>query len=550
VKLGFDGSANWLIWGAISVMVFYAFKNAFLIFHYYLQIRLPHEANVRVSAALLRGYLTTDYSFHFDRNSAEVIRNLTSSVDIVFRTVLHNAVTLISEAMIALAVLGVLFAASPGGALLAGGLLSILAWLMFRLTQKRATRWGIRVQALAKEVLKVISQGLGAIKEVKVMHREYYFLEQHQRLREQQSRVLSFYETFQSIPQFSLEALFTILLGGLIILITLQGGDHAVTVPLLGLYGYAGFRLLPALARIAAKVQRLNFGSAAVNQVYGDYVRLAKMPQPSSSEIAPMSFTREIRVDGICYTYPNGHRSALNQVSFVVPHGASVAVVGPSGGGKSTLIDILLGLLLPSSGRVLVDGADTALALRPWQRNLGYVPQTPYLLDDTLRRNIAFGVGDVDVDDAAVADAVRMAQLGELVQSLPHGLDTEVGERGIRLSGGQRQRIVIARALYRRSAVLIFDEATSELDQQTEREITTAIAALAGEKTVIIIAHRIATVRNCDLIVFLVEGRVVDIGSYDELLARNPGFRRLALTDEGSPAGMERAPGALPLIGS
>jgi ABC-type multidrug transport system fused ATPase/permease subunit len=258
-----------------------------------------------------------------------------------------------------------------------------------------------------------------------------------------------------------------------------------------------------------------------------------------------MPFTRDIRIDRVSYTYPKGNRAVLNHVSLAVPYGASVAVVGPSGGGKSTLIDILLGLLLPNSGSVLVDGVDTATSLRAWQSNLGYVPQTPYLLDDTLRRNIAFGVADAKVDEAAVADAVRMAQLTDLVASLPKGLDTEVGERGIRLSGGQRQRIVIARALYRRSAVLIFDEATSELDNQTEREITAAIDALAGQKTIIIIAHRITTVRNCDFIVFLVEGLVADVGSYEELLARNPDFRRLALTEEESPAGVERGQHAL-----
>jgi ATP-binding cassette subfamily C protein len=332
----------------------------------------------------------------------------------------------------------------------------------------------------------------------------------------------------------SLEALFACLLGGLIILVTLQGRDHATIVPLLGLYGYAGFRLLPALARVAAKLQRLNFGSAAVNQVYEDYVHLAKAPKLPASDVAPLPFAREIRFDAVSYTYPGGSRLALKDISLVVPYGASVAIVGPSGGGKSTLVDILLGLLVPDSGRILVDGVDTATSIRAWQRNLGYVPQTPYLLDDTLRRNIAFGVPDADIDEQAVAEAVRMAQLTDLVASLPNGLDSAIGERGIRLSGGQRQRIVIARALYPRPAMLILDEATSELDNLTEREIGAAIDALAGQKTILIVAHRMTTVRNCDVIVFLVEGRIADMGRYDELVARNPNFGRLALADENA----------------
>jgi ATP-binding cassette, subfamily B, bacterial PglK len=534
-KLGYDGSPAWLIGCAIAVVAFYVVKNAFLVVHYYLQVRLPHDAYVRVSTELLRGYLTTDYSFHFDRNSAESVRNLINSVDVVFRTVLLNAVTLINELLVVIAVICVLLVASPENAILAAGATCVLAWMLLRLTQSRVTRWGLQVQSLAKDILKVINQGLGAIKEVKVSHREDYFINQYYRLRRRQSRVMSFYETFQSLPLFALEALFTSLVGVLIIVITLQGGNHATTVPLLGLYGYAGFRLLPALARIAAKLQRLGFGSAAVNQVYNDYMQLRKQPAASLPDVAPLPFTREIRFDEVTYSYPRGNRTALNGISLTIPYGHSIGIVGPSGGGKSTLVDILLGLLSPDSGRVLVDGVDSATSIRAWRRNLGYVPQSPYLLDETLRRNIAFGVPDADIDEQALAEALRMAQLNDLVDSLPKGLDTEIGERGVRLSGGQRQRIVIARALYRQPTVLVFDEATSELDNLTESEIAAEIDALSGDKTIVVIAHRMTTVRNCDVIVFLVEGRIADLGSYDELLARNTEFSKLALTDNSRP---------------
>jgi ABC-type multidrug transport system fused ATPase/permease subunit len=536
VKLGYNGSATWLIGCSIGVMVFYAIKNVFLIFHYYLQVKLPHDAYVRVATALLRGYLTTGYSFHFDRNSAESVRNLMTSVDVVFRTVLLNAVTLINELMVVIAVICVLLIASPQMAIVAASAMCVLAWVMLRLTQSNVTKWGLQIQSLTKEILKVINQGLGAVKEIKVLQRENYFLDRYRKLRERQSKVMSYYETFQSLPLFTLEALFTFLVGGLIIVITIQGGDHATTIPLLGLYGYAGFRLLPALARIAAKLQRLGFGSAAVNQVYADYVQLTKGPPLSSLEVAPLPFAREIRIEDVTYTYPKGSRPALSNVSLTIPYGSSVGIVGPSGGGKSTLVDLLLGLLPPDAGHVRVDGIETATSVRAWQRNLGYVPQSPYLLDDTLTRNIAFGVLDSEIDKQAVTEAVRMAQLDDLVASLPKGLDTEIGERGVRLSGGQRQRIVIARALYRQPAVLVFDEATSELDNLTELEIAAEIDALAGEKTIIVIAHRMTSVRNCDVIVFLVEGRVADIGTYDELLERNPEFSKLTLTDNIKPS--------------
>jgi ATP-binding cassette subfamily C protein len=503
---------------------------------------MPQDAYVQVSSALLRGYLSADYEFHFHRNSAEIIRNLTNSVDIVFRTVLHNAVTLISEALVVCAMLAVVVVTMSLEGLLAAGVLAAVSWAIFRLSQNRVTAWGLQVQDLAKKLLKVIQQSLGAIKEVRVMQREEHFLAEYLRLRSRQSRLMAYYETVQNVPLLSLEALFALLLGGLVLMMTVRGSELASAIPILALYGYVGIRLLPSLARIAAKLQRLGFGAAAVDQVYTDYARLCRTRSEGDDPGKDLAFAREIRFEEVAYAYPGSARQALNGLSMRIPRGKSFGIVGASGSGKSTAMDILLGLLEPSSGRVTVDGVDVAAATRAWQRNLGYVPQSAYLLDDTLRRNIAFGVADERIDETAVAEAVRMAQLESLVASLPHGLDTEIGERGVRLSGGQRQRIVIARALYRRPAVLVFDEATSELDNRTELEIGAAIGALAGERTVVIVAHRMATVQNCDAVAFLVDGRVADCGRFEELLSRNVAFRRLALAAAGDAVGDDGGP--------
>lgn len=545
VSLGIDGSRHWLIACAAGVMVFYATKNAFLVLHYYLQVRMPQDAFVQVSSALLRGYLTANYEFHFHRNSAEIVRNLINSVDIVFRTVLHNAVTLVSEALVVCAMLAVVIVTMSLEGLVAAGALAALAWGIFRLSQNRVTAWGLQVQDLAKRLLKVIQQSLGAIKEVRVMQREDHFLANYLALRRQQSRLMAFYETVQNIPLLSLESLFALLLGGLVIFMTLRGNELTSAIPVLALYGYVGIRLLPSLARIAAKLQRLGFGAAAVEQVHADYVRFCGGRTDHEDPGRSFPFERDIMFDHVVYSYPESARRALDGLTMRISRGTSFGIVGASGGGKSTSVDILLGLLKPSSGRVLVDGVDIATAPRAWQRNLGYVPQSAYLLDDTLRRNIAFGLADDLIDEGAVAEAVRIAQLGPLVASLPRGLDTEIGERGVRLSGGQRQRIVIARALYRRPAVLVFDEATSELDNRTEAEIGAAIGSLAGERTVVIVAHRMATVRNCDSIAFLVDGRVVDCGRFEELVARNPEFRQLALAaQDGAAEEASRSRGA------
>jgi ABC-type multidrug transport system fused ATPase/permease subunit len=230
----------------------------------------------------------------------------------------------------------------------------------------------------------------------------------------------------------------------------------------------------------------------------------------------------------VSYTYADEADPVLVDVDLTIARGESIGIVGPSSAGKSTLIDLLLGLLTPTRGRITVDGRDVAGALRSWQRHIGYVAQEPFVLDDTLRRNVAFGVGDAEIDDQRVTAALRLAQLGEFVVGLPAGLDTMLGERGTRLSGGQRQRVAIARALYDEPEVLVFDEATSALDTPTERELIAALEALRGVKTLVVIAHRLTTVRHCDRLAVLRDGRLAAVGPWDELLARDAGFRALA----------------------
>jgi ATP-binding cassette subfamily C protein len=241
-----------------------------------------------------------------------------------------------------------------------------------------------------------------------------------------------------------------------------------------------------------------------------------------------ITFTDRVDIAHLSYTYDGSPRPVLSDISLTIRHGETIGIVGPTGAGKSTLIDLLLGLLSPSAGHIFSDGQDIALFSRSWRKKIGYVPQSIFLIDDTIRRNIALGMEDNEINERQVWNAIRLAQLEHYVHSLPLGLNTIVGERGVRLSGGQRQRIAIARALYHDPELLMFDEATSALDNQTEREVIQAIETLRGKKTLVIVAHRLSTVRACDLLVFLKEGRIVDHGAFDELLTRNEDFRRLA----------------------
>jgi ATP-binding cassette subfamily C protein len=276
--------------------------------------------------------------------------------------------------------------------------------------------------------------------------------------------------------------------------------------------------------------------SPAVERVSELLVQFEAARQPDGEPAQPMRFERQIDLEAVSFRYDGTSAPVLEDVSLTIRRGESIGVVGPTGAGKSTLIDVVLGLLAPTSGRITVDGVDIAGAPRAWQRLIGYVPQAAFLFDDTIARNVALGVATADIDPTRLAEALRMAQLSDFVASLPDGVATQIGERGIRLSGGQRQRVAIARAIYRQPEVLVFDEATAALDNQTERELSRAIEALRGQKTIILIAHRLTTVQSCDALVFLRAGRVEAIGPYDQLVADNPDFRAMAALPPEAPA--------------
>jgi ATP-binding cassette subfamily C protein len=294
----------------------------------------------------------------------------------------------------------------------------------------------------------------------------------------------------------------------------------------LALFAYAGFRAVPSANRIMLNVGYLREGRPYARAVAADFGTLRGTAARPHGPEPTVEFRESLACEHVTFAYEASAHRALHDVNLRIRRGESVGIVGPTGSGKSTLVDVLLGLLRPTSGRVLLDGDDLAGHERAWQRLIGYVPQDPYLLDDTLRRNIAFGIPDALIDEQRLLRACTLAQLDDFVRQLPEALETSIGEDGVRLSGGQRQRIAIARALYQDPAVLVFDEATAALDNQTEREVTRAIAAVHGERTVIVIAHRLSTVAACDRLIFLQEGRIAAVGRYDDLM-RNPGFRAM-----------------------
>ncbi len=532
--LGAPGSRELLLSLTLLLMAFYLVRNALLVYASWAQERVTEASVVEVSSRLLLDYFTAPWEFHFRRNSAGLIQRVSASVEISYSLVLSSFVHVATEALIAAALVAVLALTSPLATLVAAAATGLLILAPSRLAGPVLDRLGREDQQAEEERLQTLQQSLGAMKELKIAARERFF---HARFAAVAGRLAAARRrrgTLLDVIRLAIETVFVLALLLVVLILTSTGRSGTEIVSLLGLYGYAGFRLVPAANRISRHVGLIRVGRSYLHDVAADFDALAARRAAAPAELATEDtppFADRIALEGVSYAYDGTAADVLRDVSLTIRRGESLGIVGHTGAGKSTLVDLLLGLLRPTAGRIAVDGRDLAGHARWWQRQVGYVPQSFALFDDTLRRNIAFGVEDGAVDEARLARAVAAARLDDVVAGLPDGLGTLVGERGIRLSGGQRQRVVIARALYREPQVLVFDEATSSLDNQTEREITRAIDALHGSVTVVVIAHRLSTVRGCDRLIFLHEGRVAAAGTYDELMAASDAFRAMAVTE-------------------
>jgi ATP-binding cassette, subfamily B, bacterial PglK len=516
---------------AALAALFYVLKNAFLIWVSVTRSKIESRSVAVLASRMFKGYLTVPYAFHFRRNSADLIRQTNDSVRMMFG-VLSSTATVTSEMLVTLGFVAVLLRAAPGVTLIAGAFLTVLLAVLLKVTRRHAIRLGSQAHHLGMAVVQSVQQGLGAIKEIKVLGREPYFHAVYADGQAELARLQAARAMLDAMPRLATETAF--MLGALIVvvLMTWRGGIGSDVTPLLGLYGYAALRLVPSANRMQWYLSEIRYFSTAVDQLYQDFLFVTR--QPAVDRDAPAERGRgfsALALDGVGYTYDGTETRVLDDIRVTIRCGESIGVVGPTGAGKTTLVDLIVGLLTPSAGRITIDGIDLSRRLSWWQRQIGYVPQEVYLVDDSLRRNIALGIPDAEIDDPRVRAAVRMARLDELAASLPEGLGTFVGERGIRLSGGQRQRVGIARALYHQPDVLIFDEATSSLDNATEAEVTKAIEALHGMKTLVVIAHRLTTVRHCDRLVFLENGRVAACGTFEELMQNSAEFRRMAMPD-------------------
>ena len=517
--LGNPSSNQLILLVLLLLLGVYAFKSAFLLFVAYWQSRFVSATQASTSRRLFAIYLAQPWTFHLQRHSAELMRTINESQE--FSHICGIFLMTVSEALVLTGLVGLLLWFEPTGAIVVAGMLAAAAWLFNAIARPRSRRWANAQRHHAKMVIKHVQQGLGGAKDVKIRGCEQEFLEQFRHHSDGQARMAALQSLVHQVPRLWFELLAVAALLLLTAVMVWQGTPSQRLLPMLGLFATVAFRMLPSVNHMTAAVHRLRTSEPMLSGLLKE-LNLSNST-PSGQPAIPMPFRDSIVLENVRFRYPASRENVLDAVSIRIPHGASVGFVGGSGAGKSTLVDVILGLLPPSGGSVKVDGNDIHDNLRGWQDTIGYVSQSIYLCDDSIRRNVAFGVREKDIDEEAVQRALKAAQLDEFVANLPAGADTFVGERGVRLSGGQRQRIGIARALYHDPEVLVLDEATSALDGETEKGVMAAVNALHGTKTLIIVAHRLTTVADCDMLCRLDKGRIVQSGTFAEVIS--PGAR-------------------------
>ncbi|MGG2025495.1 ABC transporter ATP-binding protein [Gottfriedia sp. S16(2024)] len=515
----FKSTTSFLIFSVFVLLLIFVLKNLYILLFQYSQNRVILNQQVKLSKRLFNGYLTKPYTFHLQRNTAVLLRNVNEEVPKVFQGIILSGFQLFTELLVIFCILSLLLYTTPVATLTASFLLGGSVILFLKMFRKKMSEIGKEQQQVNGQMIKWMNQGLGASKEVKVSGKENFFVNAYAEQSQKNAIIKRYIMMLDQVPRLFIETLIVSIVLITMLIIIFQGITMTKIVSTMALFAMAAFRLMPSINRVISMISTIRYNRPALTVIYEDlFVNSEELSQIFTEDHSldlsineEGTFKDSIRLNGVFFKYPNQQDYSIKDVSLTIPIGQSVAFIGESGAGKTTLVDIILGLFRPEKGTISVDDKDFHEIESTWKKKIGYIPQSIFLTDDTIRGNIAFGMPNSHIDDRAVWKALEQAQLKAFVESLPEKLDTPVGERGVRLSGGQRQRIGIARALYHNPEIIFMDEATSALDNETEKEIMSEINKLKGEKTLIIIAHRLTTIENCDVVYKISNGKLVSV---------------------------------------
>lgn len=506
----FESVEQFLIVIAIMIGIVYIGKNLYLTFMQNQMLKFSYQTRMGLATRLLTTYMREPYAFYLNKNTAELQRNLQYDTG-QFMALVNAVLQLLAEAAVIVCLGLYLFDTSHSITAVIMGLLVLCVGTFFLISKKVSRRLGRQNEGYNAQLYQWINQSIGGIKEVKVLNRENFFIDSYRTVYKKLIKGAKNNELLATIPKYIVETVCIVgMLIAIVVKMTFGRKDFGAFVVQLSAFAVAAFRLLPSVGKVNAYINSIMYSISSLDLIYQDLKEIEGVSATDldvkDGEISKWNLEREIEVKDITYHYPNSNAAVLKKVNLTIHKGETVALIGSSGAGKTTLADILLGLLEPVEGAIYVDNKNIFEHMSEWHRLLGYIPQAIYLSDDTIRNNIAFGIYEENINDKAVDAALKKAQLYDFVQTLPDGVNTFVGDKGVRLSGGQRQRIGIARALYYDPEVLVLDEATSALDNETEQAVMEAIDGLKGIKTMVIIAHRLTTIRNADSIYEIEDG--------------------------------------------
>ena len=534
--INIESSSELLLFLGLVIITFFCIKSILYfatrayIFHF------SSDYKAKLASRLLKAYLTVNYEFHLNRNTANLTKNIVLETNHFYHFCILPLLTSVSNIVIICFLL--LLLAITDLRLLAMILLVLLPiFTLFNLFRNKFKKWGRMASQSQQGMIRTINHAMGGLKETRVIGCEFHFEKEMEHYVNQYARSVTFFQSSQTLPKILIETILIVFVVSFLIISQLSSTQSMQEITgILSVFAVAAMRLIPSASQLLQAVAQMQKGSYALDMLYADLreidrpkieqrlefskidTRRCDLTEAYEHKEGAMVFRDRLELKNVTYSYSKISEPALKNISLNINKGESIALIGKSGAGKTTLVDVILGLLQPERGDISVDGVSIYQNLRSWQNLVGYIPQSIFLIDDTVERNIAFGVPDFAIDRAKVEQAIKATQLSELIEQLPNGIKTQVGERGIRLSGGQRQRIGIARALYHEREILVLDEATAALDNETERLVSEAISSLAGKKTLITIAHRLSTVEHCDRVYLLDKGRVIKSGSYQEVI--------------------------------